>query len=125
MTINKGIARIIVFLVYSVIEVLFVTLLFAVFNFGNVTLHTEYEMLHDRPVYYFTMRSGLGICLSVIFSLLQALFGIFGKRLLRIEKYSYRQIFIFHLIVFSTLSILFVAIRFFAVLSSDPSGRIE
>ncbi|PSL25869.1 hypothetical protein CLV42_11274 [Chitinophaga ginsengisoli] len=125
MVVNKGITRTIALLIYSVVEILFASLLFVILNFGNISLHTEYDMLHDRPIYYFVMRSGLGIGLSMIFSLLQALFMIFGKRLLRIEKYSYRRVFILHLIVFSILTILFVAIRFYVVFSSDPAARIE
>jgi len=104
---------------------LFSFLLFIIFNWTNVSLHTEYEALHDRPVYYFAMRSGLGIFLSTIFSLLQAMFIFLGRRVLGIEKYSYRKIFIFHLIIFSILTILFVAFGFYSVLSSDPSDRVD
>lgn len=121
----KSIHKVFCFLIYSVSELFFVFLLFVVFMFGNVSLRGEYEALHESPIYFFAMRSCLGIFLSAIFALLQTSFLIFGRRVIGIEKYSYRKIFLFHLLVFSFFSILLVIIRFYSVLSSDPSERLE
>lgn len=125
MTISKTITRAVAALLYAGTELFSIMILFIIMSFGNTTLGTEYNFLHSQPVYNFATRSGVGILLSAIFAALQALLLIFGKRILGIEKFSYKQLFIYHLLVYSFFAIVFVVIRFYHVLNSDPADRVE
>lgn len=125
MAVSKTISKAVAVSIYSGTELFFVILLYITMNFGNTTLRTEYTLLHGQPVSFFGIRSGFGIFLSTAFAVLQTVLLIFGKRILGIEKYSYRKIFIYHLLVYSFLAIVFIAIRFYGVLNSDPSERVE
>lgn len=125
MIILKPISKALVFLICSITELFFVVLLFITLNFGNTTLRTEYNLLHDRPVYYFVVRSGFGVLLSAVFAVLQVLFLIFGKRIMGIKELSNRKMFIVHLVIYSFLAMLFIVARFYNVLNSASSERVE